>query len=53
MYFNVERAAFELWVYQAESWDLPRAAAEMQWESDSELRNFWHNQVSIVMKHIF
>lgn len=45
----VDKAALALFTQQARDWDLPAAAAEMEWEASVDLRDFWRGQVAVVL----
>lgn len=46
---QTEAAALALFIEQCADWDLPPAAAEVEWERDPELRKFWRGQVWVVV----
>lgn len=46
---SLNHAAFVLFAKQVESYDLPRAAAQMEWDGDPEIRAFWRQQVDTVV----
>ena len=46
---SLNHAAFVLFAKQVESYDLPGAAVQMEWDGDPEIRAFWRQQVDTVV----
>lgn len=44
----IEKVAFALFAKQMEDWQLPKAAAEIEWEKDVDLRCFWLSNAAVV-----
>lgn len=47
--FQLDKAALALFTLQATDLDLTAAAAQLEWDADPDLRNFWRRQVAAVL----
>lgn len=49
---SMGQAAYALFARQVATYDLPSAAAQIEWDNDLELRQFWHEQVVTVLAQL-